>query len=126
MSRWILDAGAFVAFERGDTNLRARIEVARRRDIGLATTSPVVAQVWRNRRRQVLLARLVAATQIEAPDLPAARRAGELLARTRTRDVVDALLVGLARTGDVILTSDPDDIAALTDAARVRAVVIAI
>ena len=126
MSRLILDAGAFIGFEKGDAAVRDRIAVARKRSIQLATTSPVIAQTWRDGRRQVLVARLVAATKVDAPDDVAAKRAGELLAITGTADVVDALLVALARDGDVILTSDPDDIEPLVVAAGIRATVFAI
>ncbi len=118
MSRLVLDAGAFVAFDKGDARLRARIAVARKLGIELVTTSPVVTQVWRDGRKQALLALLVSATRVEAPDEPAARRAGELLARAKQKDAVDALLVGLARRGDTILTSDPEDIETLVDATR--------
>ncbi len=124
MSRFVLDAGAFVAFEKGDAAMRARLAVARRLEVELATTSPIVAQIWRDGRRQSLVASLLAATRVEAPDEAAARRAGELLARTRTHDVVDALLVGLARTGDTILTSDPKDIDVLVTAARARVTIL--
>jgi predicted nucleic acid-binding protein len=122
----ILDAGAFVGYERGDASVRARIVAAQRHKIALVTSSPIVAQVWRDGRRQALVAMLLAATRVDPPDAAAARRAGELLARTRTSDVVDALLVGLARTGDAILTSDPHDIGRLADASRVRFSVLSI
>ncbi len=126
MSRLVLDAGAFLAFDKGDARVRAYLAAARRLGVDLVTTSPVVAQVWRNGRRQALLARLLSATRGEPPDESAARRAGELLAKTRTADVVDAMVAGLARDDDRILTSDPDDLRALLTAARVHAVVIAI
>jgi len=126
VSRLVLDAGAFLAFDKGDARVRAYLAAARRLGVDLVTTSPVVAQVWRNGRRQALLARLLSATRVEPPDESAARRAGELLAKTRTADVVDAMVAGLARDDDRILTSDPDDLRALLTAARVHAVVIAI
>jgi hypothetical protein len=126
VSRLILDAGAFVAFERGHVGVRAHLAAARRLALEVTTTSPVVTQVWRDGRRQALLARLLLATRVEAPDEAAARRAGELLARSHTDDAVDALLVGLARDGDAIVTSDPDDIDALLAAARVRATVLTV
>ena len=75
MSRLLLDAGAFVAFERGNVNVRARLSAARRLGLELATTAPVVAQVWRDGRRQALIARLLAATRIDAPEETAARMA---------------------------------------------------
>ena len=123
MNRLVLDAGAFVAFERGDARLRARLTAARRLGIELVTTSPVVGQVWRDGRRQALVARLIAATRVDAPSEQSARRAGELLAATKTKDVVDALLVERVTHGDTVLTSDPDDLERLLAAARVRATV---
>ena len=41
------------------------------------------------------------------------RAAGALLARARKDDVIDAAIVLLAEDGDRIVTSDPDDLAAL-------------
>jgi predicted nucleic acid-binding protein len=126
MTRLILDAGAFVAFEKGDARIRARLTAARRLGLELATTSPVIGQVWRDGRRQVLLARLLAATNVDEPSDRSARRAGELLAKAKTRDVVDALLVGCARDGDAVLTSDPRDIETLLAIAGVRATIVTV
>ncbi len=126
MSRIVLDAGALMAFERGDPKLRLHLAAAEQLGLEAATTSPVVSQVWRDGRRQALLVRLLRSVRVDAPDEATARRAGELLAQTRTSDVVDALLVGLARDGDTILTSDPDDIARLLAAAGVDAIVVTI
>lgn len=116
--------GPFVAFERGDATVRAHLAAARRLEIEVATTAPVVAQVWRDGRRQALLARLLSGTRVDAPDEAAARAAGELLAKTKTADVVDALIALLLGQGDAVLTSDPRDIAVLLDAARIDATVL--
>lgn len=123
MSRLILDAGAFVAYEKGEQRLRAHLVAAHQLGFELVTSAAVVAQVWRN-ARQVRLARLLSSTRVDAPDEAAGRRAGELLAATRTTDVVDALVVVLARAGDSVITSDPDDLRALAAAARIRVNVI--
>lgn len=123
MSRLVLDAGAFVAFEQGDAQVRGQIAIARRDGVELLTTSPIIAQVWRS-GRQALLARLILATKVDAPDEAAARRAGELLAKTKTTDVVDALVVGLVRSGDTIVTSDPHDIGTLLNAIGVDAAIV--
>jgi uncharacterized protein YaiI (UPF0178 family) len=123
MSRLILDAGAFIAFEKGDPGVRSRLVAARRLGVEVATTSPVVGQVWRDARRQALLAVLVSATLIVAPDTAAARRAASC---EQEVDVVDALVAGLARDGDTILTSDANDIRALLAAARTRAIVVTV
>lgn len=126
MSRLILDAGAFVAFERGSAIVRAHLTAARRLSVDLVTTSPVVGQVWRDGRRQALLARLVTGVDVRPPDVMAARRAGELLAKTKTTDMIDALVAELARDGDTVLTSDPKDIGVLLKAAGTRAAVVVV
>ncbi len=126
MSRLVLDAGAFIAFERGHVGLRAKLAAARRLGMDLLTTSPVVGRIWRDGRRQVLIARLLGATNVSAPDEAAARRAGETLAAARAEDVVDALLVGLARDGDTVITSDPDDVRRLLAASGTQASVVSV
>jgi hypothetical protein len=108
----------------GDERVRARLTAAHRLGLDLTTSSPVLAQVWRDGRRQALLARLVTATRVDAPDEAAARRAGELLRKSATTDVVDALLVGLVRDGDTILTSERDDIERLLVAAGTLATIV--
>jgi hypothetical protein len=124
MTRLILDAGAFIAYERGDPSVRALLTSARRLGMDVITSTPIVSQVWREGRRQALLAALVAATNAKAPDLVAAKRAGELLRKARLDDAVDALLVGLARDGDTLVTSDPKDLSALLAAAGTKAALV--
>jgi hypothetical protein len=52
----------------------------------------------------------LAGTEIVAVDEGLGRRAGVLLGRAASSDVVDAAIVVLARDGDVILTSDTSDL----------------
>jgi hypothetical protein len=106
----ILDAGALIAIDRGERRIGAVLHEAARTGVAAITSSASVAQVWRDPARQARLARAMAGL-VEAPlDQAAARRCGTLLARTGTSDIADAAVVLLAITGDVILTSDPDDI----------------
>ena len=123
MSRIVLDAGAFVALDRGDARMRARMIAAQKLGLDIVTTSPVVGQVWRN-ARQVMLARALLMTRIDPPDDAAARRAGTLLAATGTSDVIDALVIVMARDDDTIITSDPDDLRLLADAAGLDAAIV--
>jgi len=60
-----------------------------------------------------------------ATDARLARRAGELLGRSHTTDVLDALvaLAAADRPGHEVLTSDPDDIHHLLQALGVRRVI---
>lgn len=124
MSALVLDAGAFLGVERNDTVVIARLRVAQRRGLELRTSAMVVAQVWRDDRgRQARVGRLLRSVDVRPVDHEAGRAAGVLVGRAGTADPIDALLVLLAQPGDRILTSDPDDIARLRDAAR-RAVAI--
>jgi len=71
----------------------------------------VVGQAWRGRGpRQALLARALEGIDIRPLDEPLGRAAGELLAQSGSRDVIDAALVLLAADEDRIVTSDPGDI----------------
>lgn len=107
----VLDAGGLIALERGDSPMWRRLEAARRRGDTPRTHAGVMGQVWRRGGpRQALLTRALAAIEILPLDEALARRAGHLLAATRTADVIDAALVLLAQDEDVIVTSDPDDL----------------
>jgi hypothetical protein len=78
----------------------------------------VVGQAWRGRGpREALLARAPAGIEIRPLDDALGRAAGELLARARQDDVIDAALVLLAADGDDIVTADPDDLEPLAVAA---------
>ena len=119
--RLVLDAGALIAIDRGNRRVAALIELGRRADAELVTSAPVVGQVWRDGARQARLARALPTITVEAVDLEACQRAGELLAAAGTADVVDALVALLARPGDQVLSSDPDDLTRLLDAQQVGA-----
>lgn len=118
--RWIMDAGAFIALERADRPMWARFELARRAHISLVTHGGIVAQVFRGGARQGQLAMALAAVEIVPLDDRLGRAAGRLLSRSRTKDALDSALVAVARSGDRILTSDPNDLTRLLEAARVE------
>jgi hypothetical protein len=123
----ILDSGALLAVERGDRDTVALLKqelLARRVPI---THGGVIGQVWRGgARRQANLARLLPALDVRALDALLGRRAGVLLGKTRTADVIDAALALLVAEGDSLLTSDPNDLAALVAAAGVHVDVVRI
>jgi predicted nucleic acid-binding protein len=120
----LLDAGAFVAIERNDRAMWRRLKAAHREGDPPVTHGGVVAQVWRGGGRQALVARALAAVQVEPLDEELGRMAGVLLARTATTDAIDAALAALARHGDRIVTSDPDDLALLVGATGQRVDVV--
>lgn len=124
MSALVLDAGAFVSVERGDRAMLARLRVAERAGLDLRTNGAVVAQVWRGGAgRQASLARLLGAVEVVPVDVVLGKEAGVLAGLARRGDAVDATVVAVAHAGDRIVTSDPDDIEALVNAAG-RAVVV--
>ena len=120
----VLDAGAFVAVERGDRDVVALIKREREAERTPVSHGGVVAQVWRGGTgRQVPVAGLLAGTDVTALDDGLGRRAGMLLARLprgAEADAIDAAVVCLAADGDDILTSDPGDLADLARAAGIQ------
>jgi hypothetical protein len=113
----ILDAGAFIAVERGDREVVARVKREREHGRAPVTNGGVVAQVWRGGNgKQAPVAKLLTSVNVVPVDDRLGRRAGLLLSRTGTSDAVDASVVCLAQDGDDILTSDPADLLALARA----------
>lgn len=114
MSALVLDAGAFIAVDRDDRAMIARLRVAQLHGHDLRTSAIVIAQVWRSAGgRQARIAKLLRAVDVRSVDQWMGRDAGALLAKARTDDPIDATIVLVARSGDRILTSDPDDIGRL-------------
>lgn len=112
----VLDAGALLAFDKGDRRVRALLDRARRDGVNLRTTTGAVAQVWRGGARHALLASLLRGVHEVELTREQSRRIGMLLGHAGERDAVDGSVVDAAGDGDEILTSDPDDIAALVRA----------
>jgi predicted nucleic acid-binding protein len=120
----VLDAGALIAFEREDRAAVYWINRIKQRGDEFVVPAGVVAQVWRDGRRQARLARLLRwnRSEVVALDDDAARAVGYLLGRAGTADVVDASVVWCARQRDaVVLTSDPDDLRRLDPKVRLVA-----
>jgi hypothetical protein len=126
VSALVLDAGALVAVDRDDRMMLARLRAAQQHGMELRTNAMVVAQVWRDRRgRQARLAQLLRAVDVRAVNHRAGRDAGVLLGLAGTADPIGATVVLLADPGDRVLTSDPDDLVGLAEAAANRAVIVA-
>lgn len=125
MSALVLDAGAFVAVDRDDRAMIARLRVAQRDGLELRTTGVVVTQVWRDPTgRQASLARLLKSVDVRAVDQRLGRDGGVLLGRAGTQDAADASVVAVSATGDRVLTSDPDDIRPLVAASGRSLIVV--
>lgn len=113
MSGAVLDAGVLVAFERNDRRVVAIVARALEHGDALVVPAGVVAQAWRNGRRQARLARLLAAPicEVAALDDAGARAVGQLCGVSGATDVVDASVAFVGRRrGLRVITSDPDDL----------------
>lgn len=116
MSCVVFDAGALIAFERGDRLVASVIARARVHRDRVLVPAGALAQVWRDGRKQARLASLLLAGVVEvvALDDGAARAAGQLCGVRGAADVVDASVVMCARRcGGAVLTSDVGDLARL-------------
>jgi len=117
----ILDAGALISLESGDRRMWRRLKGALLAEDPPRTHGGVVAQVWRGGTgRQARLGSALQAAEIVPLDAELGRRAGMLLARSGLSDAIDAALVALADHGDLIVTSDPGDLALLAAASNRR------
>lgn len=108
-----LDTGALIAIERRQRVAELLLKEARRSKIAIVIPAGVLAQAWRDGRKQARLAELIASgdADIEVLDDERARAAGQLCGVTRTSDVIDASVVLCAKTRyHRVATSDADDL----------------
>ena len=120
----VLDAGALIAIDKGDRAVGAMLRVLQRDGVPVVTSAAVVAQAWRDPRRQVNLARVLTGIYIAAVDDVAAKKVGELLRANGTSDLADAHVALLVQSQERVLTSDEADIKALLRTRRVKAVIV--
>jgi predicted nucleic acid-binding protein len=105
-----LDAGALIAYERGDPRIREILATAYARGFVPNIPAIALAEVWRGGAKDARVARLLKASSIEAVDERLAREAGRLRRTTRDAGAIDACIaVGVRRRRDAIATSDPED-----------------
>ena len=126
MIHFVYDAGVLVAADRNERRCWAEHKVRLELGVVPLVPAPVVAQVSRS-PQQAQLRRFLAGCVVVPLGENDAHAAGRLLAKTRTADVVDAVVVTVAlHHKAVILTGDPDDIQRLVRASGREAVVVAV
>ena len=108
-----LDAGGLIALDRDDR--RVIVLLARAAETRGRVTVPAsaLAQAVRRPERQARLARLIRqpTTDVVALDRVDATHVGRLLAASGTADITDAhVIVCARRSGQRVVTSDPDDL----------------
>ena len=118
--RLVLDAGGVSAIADGDGLARATLDRVRREGWLVVIPAPVLTEVHTGRRDQARVVRVVNAVDMLIATTPErARQAGELRSRSGVLDVVDAIVVAeaVAFPPVLVMTSDPDDIRRLIEAA---------
>ena len=125
MTGVVFDTGALIAIDRGSRDIAVLVAEARRGRDTITVPASVVAQAWRDPRRQARLAAFLRLPNVDiaALDAAEARLIGLLLGTARRRDVVDAHVAICAMRRDAgVVTSDPDDIARLVPTLRLHAI----
>lgn len=104
-----LDTGALIALERGNKRMRALLLAADQDDVPVTVPALVLVEWWRSgtgRQRTIL-----EAVDVEPLSEQLAKLAGEALAVLSSATVVDAVVMAsAAQRGDVVYTSDFDDL----------------
>jgi predicted nucleic acid-binding protein len=103
------DTGALMALERRHASIGAVLALATKRGRTITVPAAVVAEWWRGRtdRREDILAMV----DIEPLDDGLAKLAGEAIAATPKTTVVDAIVMAsAAKRGDLVYTSDMQDL----------------
>jgi predicted nucleic acid-binding protein len=118
---YVYDAGVLLAVESNDRRIWAIHGLAVDEGRRLLVPAIVVAQAWRDARRQVQLGRFLHSCEVVPVGLELAKAAGVLCGKAGTRDVVDATVVTVALAyGAIVFTSDPGDIARLAATAGTK------
>ena len=106
------DTGALIALERRRARMKDVLQRALTTDQPITVPAAVVGEWWRGHTD--LRDRILEAVDIEPLTEALAKRAGEALAATPGATLVDAIVMASAALrGDVVYTSDVDDLIAL-------------
>jgi len=114
------DTGALLAAERGNRRVWALHRRALERGVSPTVPAGVLGQAWRG-GPQPQLSQLLAGCAIEDLTEVRSRAAGAACGRAGLDDIVDAtVVVGAVTRSDLVVTSDPDDLALIANALRRR------
>ncbi len=122
MSGVAYDAGALIAGERNDRRMWALHTGFLAEEVVPTIPAPVIAEAWRDGRRQANLARMLGGCSVEPMSEEQACRVGELAGRADLDDVVDVTVVECAirRRCSAIVTSNAAHIRQVLDVTRSR------
>ena len=106
------DTGALIALERRGQRMKEVLERALAKDQPITVPTGVVGEWWRGRTR--LRNDILECVDIEPLTTALAKSAGEALAAVEGATLVDAIVMASAASrGDIVYSSDIDDLAKL-------------
>jgi predicted nucleic acid-binding protein len=109
MAGLTLDTGALIALERRRHRMRKVIDVATRDAVAITVPVVIIAEWWRGQSELCELIRRMVTIEPMYEELATA--AGEALAEVKHVGVADAIVMAsAARRGDVVYTSDFEDL----------------
>jgi hypothetical protein len=109
MAGLTFDTGALIGLERRHHRIRRVYTVAVRDAIRVTVPVAVVAEWWRGRTE--LGVAILASVDVEPMDQALAKIAGEAIARVPRATTIDAtVMASAARGGDIVYTSDVEDL----------------
>jgi hypothetical protein len=112
MAGLTFDTGALIGLERRRHRIRRVFATAVRDSVRITVPAAALVEWWR--RRTDLAEDLLAAMDVETLDEGLAKAAGEAIAVVPEATAVDAIVMAsAARRGDVVYTSDFEDLARL-------------
>lgn len=110
------DTGALISIERRERKMLAFVAGLHEDGIRITVPSAVVSEWWRGQRGPS--ARILDGVVIEPLTAALAKLVGETLGTVRGATLVDTIVVAsAARRGDLVLTSDLEDLTRIRDSA---------
>src|SRR5258708_34998159 len=110
------DTGALIALERRRRAMREVYATAVQNGVPIFVPTVVIAEWWRRGIREKEREAILRAVRIEALGSQVARLAGIAVGLVRGAGTIDAIVMAsAAQRGDIVYTSDPDDLDALRD-----------
>lgn len=103
------DTGALIALERRNKRIRDVLDVAREEGLGVTVPAVVLAE-WCRLGRELAQARLVKPFTVESTTQRIAQIAGEAAGEVGATAVDAIVMASAAQRGDVVYTSDFDDL----------------
>jgi hypothetical protein len=112
MAGLTLDTGALIGLERRRHRIRRVFAIAVRDNVRVTVPAAAVVEWWRGRTD--MAEDILAAVDVEPMDEDLAKAAGEAIAAVPEATAVDAIVMAsAARRGDLVYTSDFEDLARL-------------